>query len=302
MRCIVTGGAGFIGSHLVDALVQRGDEVLVIDDLSTGREENLNPRAHFVEASVCSSEAFGAIVDFRPEIVFHLAGQASVGRSTEDPAKDLEVNVVGTLNVAIACANAHAERLVFSSSAAVYGNPVALPISEIHPTEPLSPYGLSKLTAEKYLGLLRLQHGLDTVVLRYANVYGPRQNAEGEAGVVAIFVDRTKCERSIEVFGDGQQTRDFVHVFDVVAANLLAAEHGAPGPLNISTGVATSVAALHELIAAQSGRATKVVHLPPRPGDVRHSTLDNSRAREALGWEPKVDLASGIGDLLRQVS
>ncbi|MGE5508459.1 MAG: NAD-dependent epimerase/dehydratase family protein [Chitinophagales bacterium] len=301
MRCVVTGGAGFIGSHLVDALVGRGDEVLVVDDLSTGRAENLNPRARFVHASVCSYEARRAIMNFRPEVAFHLAAQASVGRSTQDPAKDLEVNVAGTLNVAVACAKAHAERLVFSSSAAVYGNPVSLPISESHPTEPLSPYGLSKLTAEKYLGLLRLQHSLDTVVLRYANVYGPRQSAEGEAGVVAIFVERARHERPIEVFGDGQQTRDFVHVSDVVAANLLAAERGAPGPLNISTGVATSVAALHELVAARSGRAAKVVHRPPRPGDIRHSTLDNSRAREVLGWEPRMTLTAGIADFFSQV-
>ncbi|MGE5482431.1 MAG: NAD-dependent epimerase/dehydratase family protein [Bacteroidota bacterium] len=301
MKCIVTGGAGFIGSHLVDQLIGRGDDVLVIDDFSTGREELLNPGACVMKGSVCSHEAFRAIVDFQPDFVFHLAAQASVGRSTQDPAKDLEVNVAGTLNVAVACANAHAKRLVFSSSAAVYGNPVALPISESHPTEPLSPYGLSKLTAEKYLGWLKLQHSLDTVVLRYANVYGPRQNAAGEAGVVAIFVDRAKRECPIEVFGDGQQTRDFVHVSDVVAANLLAAEHGAPGPLNISTGVATSVAALHELVAARSGRAAKVVHRPPRPGDIRHSTLDNSRAREVLGWEPRMTLTAGIADFFSQV-
>jgi UDP-glucose 4-epimerase len=286
MRAVVTGGAGFIGSHLVDALVARGDEVTVVDDLSSGRREHINPRAELVEHDIREPFLFDAAVGF------HLAAQADVGTSVQRPVFDAEVNVLGTVNV-LEAARAAGAAVVFSSTGgAIYGD-VEAPAAEDAPLRPVSPYGMAKLSAEAYVEGWRRVHGLRSVVLRFANVYGPRQSAALEGGVVAIFLERLEAGEETLVFGDGEQTRDFVHVDDVVSALLAAAEQEG-GVFNVGTGVETSVNRLHELCREASGIDTAPRHGPPRLGDARRSVLDVSRARNGLGWRPKVDLARGL--------
>jgi UDP-glucose 4-epimerase len=286
MRSVVTGGAGFIGSHVVDALVARGDEVTVVDDLSSGRREFVNAQAQFVEHDIREPFLFDA------EVVFHLAAQADVGTSVQRPAFDAEVNVLGTVNV-LEAARATGAAVVFSSTGgAIYGD-VDAPAAEDAPLRPVSPYGMAKLSAEAYVEGWRRVHGLRSVVLRFANVYGPRQSAALEGGVIAIFLERLEAGEETLVFGDGEQTRDFVHVDDVVRALLAAAGHD-EGVFNVGTGVETSVNRLHELCRAASGIDAPPRHGPPRLGDARRSVLDVSRARSELGWRPKVDLAKGL--------
>lgn len=294
MRALVTGGAGFIGSHLVDALVAEGAEVLVLDDLSRGREGLVNPGASLVRADLAGPEAGEAVLRFAPEVVFHLAAQASVPVSLADPAADARTNILGTLNLLEACRRAGTRKVVYASSAAVYGDPRYLPVDEKHPLSPLSPYGVSKYTVELYLGVYHAVHGLDWTALRYANVYGPRQDALGEGGVVAVFVERLRRGEPLDVFGDGEQTRDFIFVGDVVRANLAAARAGSGQALNVGTGRATGVNTLVAQLSALAGRPLEVRYLPARPGDIRHSYLANGEARRALGWEPAVALAEGL--------
>ena len=286
MRALVTGGAGFIGSHLVDALLARGDEVTVVDDLSTGRREFLDTRARLVEHDI--REPFVAEAD----VVFHLAAQADVGTSVERPAFDAEVNVVGTVNVLEAARGCGAGVVFSSTGGAIYGD-VESPAPEDAPLRPVSPYGVAKLCGEAYLAGWGRIHGLRSTALRFANVYGPRQSAALEGGVVAIFLERLADGRETLVFGDGGQERDFVHVDDVVRALLLAPQ--APGlVLNVGTGVATTVNRLHELCREVTGRDEPPRHVAPRPGDARRSLLDVSRAARELGWQPEVPLAEGL--------
>jgi UDP-glucose 4-epimerase len=286
VRALVTGGAGFIGSHLVDALLARGDEVTVVDDLSTGRRAFLDERARLVEHDV--REPFAADAD----VVFHLAAQADVGTSVERPAFDAEVNVVGTVNVLEAARGTGAAVVFSSTGGAIYGD-VDAPAAEDAMLRPVSPYGVAKLAGEAYLAGWGRIHGLRSTVLRFANVYGPRQSSALEGGVVAIFLERLADGRETLVFGDGGQERDFVHVDDVVRALLLAPQ--APGlVLNVGTGVATSVNRLHELCRKVAGRGEPPHHVAPRRGDARRSVLDVSRAEAKLGWRPEVPLADGL--------
>ena len=286
MRAVVTGGAGFIGSHLVDALVARGDEVTVVDDLSTGHRGYVNPKAQLVEHDIREPFLFDA------EVVFHLAAQADVGTSVERPVFDAEVNVLGTVNV-LEAARAAGAAVVFSSTGgAIYGD-VDAPAAEDAPLRPVSPYGMAKLSAEAYTEGWRRVHGLRSVVLRFANVYGPRQSAALEGGVIAIFLERLHSGEEALVFGDGEQTRDYVHVDDVVRALLAAAERDG-GVFNVGTGVETTVNRLHELCREVSGIDAPPRHDPPRLGDARRSVLDVSRAKRELGWRPKIDLARGL--------
>jgi UDP-glucose 4-epimerase len=286
VRAVVTGGAGFIGSHLVDALVARGDEVTVVDDLSTGRPENVPPRARLVEHDV--REPFEAEAD----VVFHLAAQADVGTSVERPAFDAEVNVVGTVN-ALEAARRSGARVVFTSTGgAIYGD-VDAPAAEDAPLRPVSPYGIAKLAGEAYLEGWRRVHGAPGVVLRLANVYGPRQSAALEGGVIAIFLSRLAAGEEIVIFGDGGQTRDFVNVGDVVRALLLAAERDT-GVFNVGTGVETAVEALYELCRDVVGKDGASRHGPPRPGDARRSVLDVALAARELDWRPEIELAAGL--------
>jgi UDP-glucose 4-epimerase len=309
MRAVVTGGAGFIGSNLVDALVGRGDEVVVLDDISTGKRENLKPAlahgARLVEADIRDGEALIDLFDeIRPDAVFHFAAQIDVRRSVAETAFDATVNVVGTINVLEAAHRAGVGRVVNSSTGgAIYGEGKQIPAPEDHPAEPEAPYGQSKLAAEGYLDMYRRLHGLSTVSLRYGNVYGPRQDPLGEAGVIAIFCGKLTGGETPTIFGDGMQTRDYVYVGDVVAANLAAAGSDVGGALNIGTGRETSVVDLVEALARIGGREDfKAEHAPERPGEVRHIALDFTRAREELGWSPKVGLDDGLERTLASVS
>ncbi len=293
MRALVTGGAGFIGSHLVDALVERGDSVLVLDDLSTGKRENLNPGAAFVEGDVRAAAAVdAAFAEHEPEVCFHLAAQADVRRSVEDPVRDAEINTIGTIRV-LEAARPHGTQVVFSSTGgAIYGE-CAEPAAETAPREPLSPYGTSKLAAEEYLAAYGRLYGTTHVALRYANIYGPRQDPHGEAGVVAIFLGRLAGGQPPRIFGDGRQTRDYVYVGDVVAATLAAAGH-AGGVFNVGTGVETSVLELAEACRRATGVDLEPVFEPARLGELERSVLDPTLAERALGFRAAVTVEDGI--------
>jgi len=303
MKALVTGGAGFIGSNLVDALLARGDEVTVVDDLSTGRRENLEPGlaagASLVEADIRDREALEGIAgERRPEVVFHLAAQIDVRKSIADPAFDASINVGGTANVLEAARAAGARRLVFSSTGgAIYGEGEGqeLPLGEDAPLAPEAPYGQSKYAGEGYLSLYERLYGLSGVPLRLGNVYGPRQDPLGEAGVVAIFCGRLREGKRPTVFGDGRQTRDYIYVGDVVAAMLAAAESTATGPFNVGTGVETDVLELVRALGELGGAEDfEPEFAPPRAGEVQRISIDPARARRELGWEAKTGLDEGL--------
>jgi UDP-glucose 4-epimerase len=298
LRSIVTGGAGFIGSHVVDRLVAAGHHVTVLDDLSTGRRENLPPGVELIEADISTPAVPGLIAELRPDLVVHAAAQASVTASMEDPVRDAQVNVLGTLRVLEGLARASCPRLVYvTTGGALYGDPVRLPCREDDPIRPLSPYGLSKWTAERYANLLAGQATL--VSLRLANVYGPRQLGGGEAGVVSVFIDRMLAGGPIEIHGDGEQTRDFVFVGDVVDAVDAAVTTRRSGSYNVGTGVATSINELYERLASIAGYRGAVRHAEPRPGDVRHSRLDPGAAGRELGWTAATTLEAGLAATYR---
>jgi UDP-glucose 4-epimerase len=286
VQALVTGGAGFIGSYLVDALVAGGDDVTVLDDLSTGRRQHVDAAARFVEHDV--REPF----ETDAEVVFHLAAQADVGASVQRPAFDAAVNVVGTVN-ALEAARAAGTAVVFASTGgAIYGD-VDAPAPEDAALRPVSPYGTAKLAGEAYVDAWRRIHGLRAVSLRFANVYGPRQSSSLEGGVIAIFLEHMARGEETVVFGDGEQTRDFVHAADVVRA-LVAASERDGGVFNVGTGVETSINRLHELCRAVVGRGAPPRHDAARAGDARRSVLDVSRAERELGWRPEVGLEDGL--------
>ena len=307
MDCVVTGGAGFIGSNLVDALVARGDRVTVIDTLVTGKRENLANAlaqgATLETVDVRDAEAVRAVFQAAaPERVFHLAAQIDVRHSVEHPADDAQTNVLGTINVLEVARETGVRRVVNTSTGGgLYGDADVLPTPEDSPIRPLAPYGQSKLGAEGYCALYTRLHGLSTVSVRYGNVYGPRQDVHGEAGVVAIFCGHLIDGTAPTVFGDGGQTRDWVDVSDVVRANLMAADSEITGPVNIGHGQETSVlqliAALNE-ISPERPLAPGQPVSPERPGEVRRSCLDVTRAREELGWEASVSLGEGLRTIL----
>ena len=296
----MTGGSGFIGSNLVDALVARGDEVTVIDDLSTGRRENLDGAlesgAELLALDIRDRGVLSeAVARTAPEAVFHLAAQIDVRKSAADPAADARINVEGTINVLDAALKVGVRRLVNTSTGgAIYGEGRILPAPEDHPSAPEAPYGQSKLCAEGYCDLFERLHGLSTVSLRYGNVFGPRQDPLGEAGVIAIFCGKLLDGGTPTVYGDGLQTRDYVYVSDVVEANLTAADSSATGAFNIGTGVETSVLDLVKALSQHADGPFQPEMAPERLGEVRHIALDASRAREELGWEPKVGLDEGL--------
>jgi len=304
MRALVTGGAGFIGSHLVDAMLERGDEVVVADALSTGRQENLEQAlgngARLSELDIRDSDAVADLFErVRPEVVFHLAAQIDVRKSVADPALDASINVLGTINVLRAALDSGVRRFVNTSTGgAIYGENQQFPAPEDHPAAPLAPYGQSKFCAEGYCSLFTRLHGLSTVSLRYGNVYGPRQDPLGEAGVIAIYCGLAIRGGNPIVYGDGLQTRDYVYVGDIVQANLKAAASEATGAFNVGVGVETTVLDLVEALAPHSNGAFEPRHEPERPGEVQRSTLDLTRARKELGWEAKVGLEEGLGRTL----
>jgi len=301
MSALVTGGAGFIGSNLVDALVARGERVVVVDDLSTGRRENLagalERGATLHELDIADADALRALMSAeRPETVFHLAAQIDVRHSVADPAADARANVEGTINVLAAAHAAGVLRVVYSATGgAVYGEADIVPTPEDAPAQPLAPYGQSKLAAEGYCALFTRLHGVSTIALRYANVYGPRQDPLGEGGVIAIFCGCFAEGRVPTIYGDGAQTRDYVYVGDVVEANLRAAASEATGSINVGTGVETSVLDLVDCFRALDGGAGFApVHADARAGEVQRSCLDATRAAGVLGWRPQVGLADGL--------
>jgi len=303
MRALVTGGAGFIGSNLVDALLARGDTVTVVDDLSTGRRQNLDGAlaagAELVELDIRDGEALGAAVaERKPDAIFHLAAQIDVRKSVADPAFDAAVNVGGTANVLEAARAAQCGRVVFSSTGgAIYGEGEgkSLPLPETTPPAPMSPYGQSKFAGEGYLALYERLYGLSTVALRLGNVYGPRQDPLGEAGVIAIFCGRLLEGGRPTVYGDGRQTRDYVYVGDVVAAMLAAASSSSTGPVNIGTGAETDVLELARQLGELGGREDFEPELaPPRPGEVQRISIDPGRAESELGWRAETGLTEGL--------
>ena len=298
MKILITGGAGFIGSHLVDALLDKGEEVHVVDDLSTGKLENLNPATSFYKIDICDPGLGKLVRSIQPETVFHLAAQVSVPRSLEDPYEDTRVNVLGTVNLMEACVKAGVKRVIFSSSAAVYGMPQYLPVDEEHPLLTISPYGAGKAAAEEYLRLYNRLCGLEYVVLRYANVFGLRQDADGEGGVVSIFANAIRDSLPLNIYGDGEQTRDFIYVKDIVRANLAALLCTPAVTVNVSTESATSINQLANLLNRIGNFSGSIKHEPERPGDIRDSVLCNSRAKDILHWEPVFTLEQGLYEML----
>jgi UDP-glucose 4-epimerase len=292
---LVTGGAGFIGSHLADALLASGHRVIVLDDLSTGRRERVPGDARFVEGDIRSFDVAGLLRDERCAAVFHHAAQIDVRKSVEDPVFDAEVNVLGTIRVAKACLDSGARQLLFASSGgAIYGDPRGFSAAEDHPTNPVSPYGTAKLAGEKYLECLADGSSLAVTLLRYANVYGPRQDGSGEAGVVGIWMSRLLAGREAVIYGDGGQSRDFVFVGDVVSANLAAFRQRAAGVYNIGTGIETTVNELYRHVAAACGSPKSARYEPAKPGEQRRSVLDVGLAAKELGFSPAVSLPEGL--------
>jgi len=295
-RVLVTGGAGFIGSHVAEAFLAAGNDVSIVDNLSTGRRENLPPAAHFFQADITDAAALDEVFTVaKPDVVAHLAAQTSVRISTQDPAHDLRVNVLGTLLLLERAARSGVRQFIFSSSGgALYGDGVPLPTPEGEACRPASPYGVSKLAGEEYLGWAQRTFGMPCCALRYANVYGPRQDPNGEAGVIAIFAGKMLAGESPVINGDGLQTRDYVYFKDVVASNLTAAGHGLTGAYNVGCGVEVDVTELFDRLARLTGFRGERRHGPGMPGEQRRSCLDARRLREAAGWEPRHGLESGL--------
>lgn len=295
MKVLVTGGAGFIGSHVVDRLVQEGHDVTVVDNLCTGKRKNVPRAAQFYKLDIESAKLERAFRNERPSIVIHLAAQMNVRKSVEDPLFDARVNVLGTLNVVEQAAKFGARKVIFSSSGgAIYGEQNAFPAAESHVTQPLSPYGISKLCGEQYLSYYNRLSGIQVASLRYANVYGPRQDPEGEAGVVAIFIQKLLNQEQPVIYGNGRQTRDFVYVEDVVEANLIAMGQEAQGVFNVGTGIETSINDLYSLVLELTKSDCKEMHGPAKKGEQARSVIDATKLRHELGWESKIDLREGL--------
>lgn len=292
---LVTGGAGFIGSHVVDRFVQEGYEVVVVDDLSTGRREYVNPRATFYHMDILDPALAEVFLKERPRLVSHHAAQISIAASLRDPLHDARTNVLGSLNVLEACRAVEVEKVVFASSGgAIYGEPDYLPCDERHPPRPLAPYSAAKTAVEGYLFTYSRSFGLPFTILRYGNVYGPRQDPYGEAGVIAIFALAMLEGRQPVIFGSGQQERDFVYVTDVAEANILALQRGAGGVYNIGSGQGTSVSRILGLLKGILSFEQEALYAPPRSGEVFKVHLDSTLAKRELGWHPKVTLEDGL--------
>ena len=296
MKILITGGAGFIGSWVSDKFIESGHEVVVIDDLSSGSESNINKKAEFIKCDIRDKEFLSKVFgDFKPDVVDHHAAQINVRTSVEDPVYDAEINIIGSLNLLELSRDHDVKKFIFASTGgAIYGEPEKLPATEQTKPMPISPYGTSKYAVETYMNYYHEIYGLQYVALRYANVYGPRQNPHGEAGVVAIFCNKILAGKPCIIFGDGSQTRDYVYVSDVADANLLALD-AVCGCYNIGTGVETDVLGLTELLKLSvADYSVSVVHADAREGEVQSISLDGSYSEQKLGWTPKVDISSGI--------
>lgn len=295
MKILVTGGAGFIGSHVVDALVEEGHSVAVVDDLSTGKEHHLNPGARFYRLDIRSPDLSDVFRAERPDLINHHAAHVDVRRSMADPRLDADVNIAGSLNLLETARQFGVDQFIFASSGgAIYGEPEYLPCDEGHPLSPICPYGVSKLAAERYVQFYGQAHGFRYAILRYPNVYGPRQDPFGEGGVVAIFAGHMTQREPVVINGSGEQQRDFLHVSDVVRANLLAQETLQNQMYNLGTGVGTSINELFGLMSRLTGYDGQPTHGPPKPGETFKICLEASKARRELGWEPLVPLEQGL--------
>jgi UDP-glucose 4-epimerase len=294
MKILVTGGAGFIGSHVADALLARDHEVHVMDDLSGGRRENVPDHATLHEVDIRTAEAAGICARERYDVLFHLAAQMDVRKSVADPAFDADVNIVGFLSL-MEASRSSLKKVVFASTGgAIYGEPDYVPQDEAHPVRPLSPYGIAKLATEKYLFFYRESYGLEYIALRYGNVFGPRQNPHGEAGVVAIFTERMLKGEEVWINGTGKQTRDYVYVGDVVRANMAALDYDESGIFNVGTGIETDVNFLFHTIRDLTGADVPERHADAKPGEQMRSVLGCELARERLGWQPELSVKEGL--------
>jgi UDP-glucose 4-epimerase len=294
-RTLVTGGAGFIGSHVAHQLVAAGHDVAVVDNLSTGQREYVPAAAQFYPHDINSPETAELIRAWRPQVLIHLAAQMSVQASVSDPVFDARENILGSLNLLQAAAAAKLKKVIFASTGgAMYGDDAPLPARETDRPRPEAPYGIAKLAVEHYLHFYQREHGIIPIALRYANVYGPRQNGRGEAGVVAIFIEKFLAGQQPRINGDGLQTRDFVFVEDIVAANLLALDYPRAGAFNIGTGRETDILTVYLKLQELMGSPLGPVHGPAKPGEQRRSALDSTLAQTELGWQPRVSLAQGL--------
>ena len=293
MKVLVTGGAGFIASHLVDRLIKEGHKVVVIDNLSTGKKENLNTKAKFYKVDICSPKISQIFKKEKPEIVFHFAAQIDVKKSVENPIEDAEINILGTLNLLENCKKFGVKKIIFASSVGVYGEPKNLPVKENHPLNPISPYPITKLAIEKYLNYYQSQ-GLDFVSLRYSNIYGPRQISTGEGGVIAIFIDKLLKRERPTIFGNGNQTRDFLYVDDAVEAAILAIKATTGSIYNVGTNKEITINTLFKLLSNILKAKIKPVFQPICQGEIIKSRIDYSKAQREFGWKPKFSLEKGL--------
>ncbi len=298
-KILVTGGAGFIGSHVVDSFISLGHDVVVLDDLSTGFKENINPKAKFYQMDIRSTELEKIFQEEKFDILCHHAAQVDLRKSIREPKLDAEINILGSLNLLFCCLRHQVKKVIFPSSAGVYGEQDYFPADEEHPKRPVSPYAMAKLVVEKYLEFYHRSKGLEYVALRYSNVYGPRQIPKGEAGVVGIFFENLINNQEAKIYGDGKQTRDFVFIDDVVKANILALDYNKSVIFNIGTSVETDVNRIFNLIKENVGSNQEEIHAPSVPGEQRRSALDISRAKKELGWEPIHSLEKGIEKTIR---
>ena len=298
-RILVTGGAGFVGSHVTNKLIEKGHDVVVIDNLSTGKKENLNNNAKFYQVDICSSEISQIFEQKKPEIVFHFAAQVDIRKSVKDPIEDAKINILGSLNLINNCQKFEVKRFIFASSGgSIYGDTDIIPTPENHPENPESPYGICKLTIEKYLHFYKQTFGLNYTALRLANIYGPRQNSKGEAGVIAIFCDKMLKNEKVVINGDGEQTRDFVFVDDIVKAALLSMEQEKNGIYNIATNKETNINEIFKKIKQLTNSNSEEEHVPAKAGEQRRSCLDYSKAKQELNWEPKYNLEKGLEETI----
>lgn len=296
MKIMITGGAGFIGSHIVDACIESGHQVAVIDNLSTGQLEYIHPKALFHKLDISDPQLSEVFAVFQPEIVIHHAAQIDVRASIKHPMIDANVNILGSIHLLELCKAYGVRKMIYASSAAVYGIPVSLGITEDHPIQPQSGYGISKHTVEHYIDVYAQLQGLDYTILRYANVYGIRQDPKGEGGVISIFVDKCLNKTAPIIFGDGEQTRDFVFVKDIVQANLAALTKGSGAIINIGTNNETSINDLFRMMNQIFKKTLIPTYQDVRSGDIKNSCLDNRRAFELLGWEPSYTLLQGLAE------